>query len=397
MKRSRKSWIISAIVIVLVLIYLIRVFTLPFPTLTSSTVQIASPKTNLDTIAWPQDSQEALGAENYGVLITHGEQTSKPIGSIAKLVLALSIIQQKPLSIGQQGPSINITQADLDLYTKYLAQNGSVVPVRVGEQLSEYQALQELLLPSGDNIADTLANWGFGSVNNYLTYTNQQINAWGLKQTHVADSSGLSPETVSNAGDLVNLGDLVLKQPVLAEIVSQAQATLPVIGLTYNYNSLLGSNNVVGIKTGNTTQAGGCFLFAQNRKVNSQNVTMIGAIMGATDLASVLQDAQTFLQTNTDILQLATITTSGQNVGTYNLPWGKQINVVAAKNLSALLVSDQQISVNINLQTINKHLSQGTQVGTITAENGASDIIVPAVLASAIPQPTFFWKLTHPF
>jgi D-alanyl-D-alanine carboxypeptidase (penicillin-binding protein 5/6) len=45
--------------------------------------------------------------------------------------------------------------------------------VQLGEELSEYQALQALLLPSANNIAETLARWAFGSIDAYNAYANQ--------------------------------------------------------------------------------------------------------------------------------------------------------------------------------------------------------------------------------
>ena len=35
--------------------------------------------------------------------------------------------------------------------------------VAAGEQISQYQALQAMLIPSANNVADSLARWAFGS------------------------------------------------------------------------------------------------------------------------------------------------------------------------------------------------------------------------------------------
>ena len=38
-----------------------------------------------------------------------------------------------------------------------------MVKVQNGEKISQYQALQAMLLPSGNNMADSMARWAFGA------------------------------------------------------------------------------------------------------------------------------------------------------------------------------------------------------------------------------------------
>ena len=42
---------------------------------------------------------------------------------------ALAVLRQRPLHIGEQGPDIVITQADVDTYHNFVAGDGSVVGV----------------------------------------------------------------------------------------------------------------------------------------------------------------------------------------------------------------------------------------------------------------------------
>jgi D-alanyl-D-alanine carboxypeptidase (penicillin-binding protein 5/6) len=52
---------------------------------------------------------------------------------------------------------IPVSADDVATYQSEKSQGQSVLPVAAGEQLSEYQALEALLVPSGNNIADLLA------------------------------------------------------------------------------------------------------------------------------------------------------------------------------------------------------------------------------------------------
>ena len=393
---KRKSTIFIGLIIVLLIAYAVRAAIMPMPTVAASSADLKIPASTAPQLVWPSFGQAAVGALGYGTLATNGEQKSTPIASIAKTMLALSVLKQKPLKVGEQGPTLTITQQDADLYHTYLAQNGSIVPINVGEQISEYQMLQALLLPSGDNIADSLAIWAFGSVDAYLKYANDQAATLGLKQTHFADASGISAQTVSSAEDLTMFAQSVMAEPVVVEIVGQSKITLPVMGPAFNYNTILGQSGIVGIKTGNTDEAGGCFMFASKTKIDGQDVTLIGAILGASNLSAALQSTLTFLQSNAPAWHMTTVAKAGQTVGTYNLPWGQVANAVAEKDVSVLTIGNQKVTPKVDLVTINSTKNKGDKVGTISVQSGTSAVSVPLILDSSIAKPSFFWKLIHP-
>jgi len=390
---------IIALIILIVLICGYAVFALVkmAPTLNAK-INIASlSEITSAKVVWPAKGQTALGAKGYGVVATNGEQKSAPIASIAKTMLALSVLEKYPLNTGEQGPNISFTQADIDKYNNYLKQNQSVVPIALDETLTEYQSLQALMLPSGNNIADALASWAFGSVDNYLAIANKKATDWGLSQTHFADASGFSPQTVSSARDLVVLGEYVLNNPVLADIVNQSEVDLPVAGKVYNVNSLLGQDNIVGIKTGNTDEAGGCFLFATKNNINGKDVTVISAILGDTDLATVLADSQTFIQNNIKNLQISTIVTKDQSVATVTVPWGKQVNIISQDEVNILAADNQKVTSEIKFDLIKAPMSSGQKVGEMIIKSGDNTKIIPLILSEDIKKPSSIWKLTHPF
>jgi len=171
-----------------------------------------------------------------------------------------------------------------------------VLPVYEGMVVTQYQALQMMLIASANNIADTLAERIFGSEEAYITYAQNMLKRMGLSKTTVADASGFSSRTVSTASELVKIGIAALKNPVIAEIVAQSQAQIPGVGTIKNTNELLGSDGVVGIKTGTTNQAGSCLLFAARYAgVDGQKVTLVGVIMGDLDAQNLFADVRQLL------------------------------------------------------------------------------------------------------
>src|SRR5437867_3689208 len=58
------------------------------------------------------------------------------------------------------------------------------------------------------------------------------------------------------------------------------QVTLPVTGLAYNVNAGLGHDGITGVKTGSSSQAGGCLAFAAIRTVAGSQVMIVGVVLG---------------------------------------------------------------------------------------------------------------------
>src|SRR5439155_1632405 len=71
-----------------------------------------------------------------------------------------------------------------------------------------------------------------------------------------------------------------LQIPAFRQIVAMPQVTLPVAGVAYNVNANIGHDGIVGVKTGSSSQAGGCLAFAAIRTVAGSPVTIVGVVLG---------------------------------------------------------------------------------------------------------------------
>ena len=367
----------------------------PLPAIEPAT-SLSAPVTPAPSqLAWPAYGQAALGAKGFGLLATSGAQSAAPMASLAKVITALVVLRQKPLAVGEPGPTLTLSANDIDYFNHYYSLGGSVVKVAVGEQISQYQMLQGLLIPSGNNLADSLAVWAFGSLEAYLTAANQYVKALGLGQTYVADASGFSPSTASSAADMVKLGLTALDNPVIAGIAAQPEANLPVAGTVHSVNALLNHNGIIGIKTGNTDQAGGCYLFAAERLIDQKTVTVVGAIMGAADLGGALRDSLSLLEFSQANFVNQKIIRANQPVAIYKTPWGTQVPVVAQRDLSILVWKGQSVSQMASLQPLKTPSSKGSIVGTLNILVNSSTENTPAVLGEDAPKPPWTWRLLH--
>jgi D-alanyl-D-alanine carboxypeptidase (penicillin-binding protein 5/6) len=365
----------------------------PLPAVSAEVVIPQSTSTTSVDLPWPTYGQAAIGAVGYGVLEKNNASTPVPIASITKAITALAILEEKPLQAGQSGPLITITERDLQLYRDYLAQNGSVLPFNAGAQVSQYQLLQAMMLPSANNIADTAAIWAFGSLNNYVNFANLFVKELGMKQTTVADASGFSPQSTSTAEDLVLLGNAALQNPLLAEIINQKEAVFPGVGIAHNVNHLLGVDGIIGIKTGNTDQAGGCYLFGAKRTVAGQPVTVIGAVLGAPTRNIAMEDSRKLIQSVDAGFELITAVRKNQEVGHYEMPWGASVTAVSANELRVLKWKGDPLVTDTDLSSLMSPKNQGVKVGSIKAQNGDSSKSVSVVLAEPVSEPSLTWRI----
>jgi len=231
------------------------------------------------TAVWPAYGQAAVRV-GQSQIQAGPNQHPAAIASVAKVMTAYLVLRDHPLAPGQDGPTITLTDADVADTDRRRRQQESVVPIAAGEQLTERQALQALLLPSANNIAAVLARWDAGSPDRFVARMNATARALGMTHTRYTDPSGYDDATVSTAADQVRIVDQAMRLPVFASIVATPSATLPVAGTVHNTNTLLGYDGFVGVKTGSTAAAGGCFAFRAIRAIDGKRTTITGVVLG---------------------------------------------------------------------------------------------------------------------
>ena len=234
----------------------------------------------LPSTVWPADGQAAFVQTGQSQIHAGPNQHPAPIASVAKVMTAYLVLRDHPLRPGEDGPTITLTDADVADTDRRRRQDESVVSIAAGEQLTERQALQALLLPSANNIAAVLARWDAGSEDRFVARMNATARSLGMTHTRYTDPSGYDDATVSTAADQLRIVDRAMRLPVFASIVATPSATLPVAGTVHNTNRLLGHDGFVGVKTGSTAAAGGCFAFRAIRWIDGKRTTITGVVLG---------------------------------------------------------------------------------------------------------------------
>ncbi len=387
----------SIIGVILILLYssvvLVR-YNQPLPVLKAEAKSLVYQPRSPD-IRWPSYGQAAVGDLDSGFLASSPSQTPRPIASITKTLTALAVLNKKPLKPGQTGETITLTSTDISYYNRYLANNGSVVSVQEGEKITQYQGLQAMMLPSANNMADTMASWAFGSMKQYIDFANSFAKSLGMNQTVISDASGFSPNTTSTAHDLILLGQAALKEPVLSEIVGQTDAVIPVHGQIKNVNYLLNSDGINGIKTGNTEEAGGCFLASAVKTLsNGQKKTVIAVVLGASARSNAMNDTRPLLEAVKNNFTNIKLASSGDTVGYYQSQWGERSAAVLASDISVFGWVGSKIKAYPILEDIKVDKKPGQRVGGYKLND---KVIGEVVLKSQVKMPDNAWRLRRAY
>ena len=285
-----------------------------------------------------------------GTIIQGTNKSPQPTASTAKMILGLAIMEKKPFLPSETGETIAITPEYYNKYLWYVTHNGSTTKVAIGEEISEYDALTSVFLASSNNMADTLAIWAFGSLENYRAYATDLIARLGLNNTTVGvDASGYSETTASTAEDLARAAGELLKDPILKEIVGLKTHTVPVAGELTNTNKILGDslNNgsqVIGVKTGYSGDLSGYNLISAY-EINGHTISL--ALLGAdTREASFTESKDELMRLSAEIVP-TTVVNKDESVGYFETWWNGKHEIKTDSEITVVGIKNDQIETSL--------------------------------------------------
>jgi D-alanyl-D-alanine carboxypeptidase/D-alanyl-D-alanine endopeptidase (penicillin-binding protein 7) len=207
--------------------------------------------------AVPLGSQSVLVVEDATgkVLLEKNANTQVPIASLTKLMTAMVVLDAK-LDMNEK---IAIDRADVDM----LKHSTSRVPV--GAEISRGDVLQLALMSSDNRAAASLARTFPGGLAGFKLAVRQKIRTLGLTQTVIEEPTGLSPQNMSTATDLVKMAAAAGTYPEIRRITTDTKDIINIKGRKVEYhntNRLVGAKGWdVGLsKTGYTEEAGRCLI-----------------------------------------------------------------------------------------------------------------------------------------
>jgi D-alanyl-D-alanine carboxypeptidase (penicillin-binding protein 5/6) len=254
-------------------------FTLPTPAL--------YPKKATDVSPPSVSAQSAivLDATSQVILYKKNEDVRFPPASTTKIMTALVGMEYfQPSDILSVNGSTNV--------------EGSTMKLVEGERMTFENLLFGLLLNSGNDAAETIAQNSPGGRDGFIARMNEKAGQLHLENTHFEDVTGIAFENhYTTALDLARLASAALQNGIFARIVATKAKTVSDVSGRYlhnleNINKLLGSvAGVEGVKTGYTEEAGQVLVAAATRN-------------GHTIISVVLRSQDRFLD-STNLLEWA--------------------------------------------------------------------------------------------
>jgi D-alanyl-D-alanine carboxypeptidase (penicillin-binding protein 5/6) len=368
----------------------------PAPAVTPALTRTVHVPAQTVTLPWPTTGEGAIAVPSIGVDVASGPEKAAPVASLTKLMTAYVVLHDHPLALNQPGPTITVTQAEVDDYDSATVNDDSNAEVTLNEQISEAQVVGGMLVHSADNFADLLATWDAGSIPAFVAKMNATAARLGMDHSHFADASGVDPGSESTAADLLKVAALDMADPTFASMVKMSSITLPVAGTISTYTPLLGVQGVIGVKSGFTSEAGGGDVIAVDRTVHGKSVLLLAAVTGQTGPvvlaqaglhALALVDALGPLIGSTQVLP-------GDQVVAHVSEAGSRLGAATSSSVSMLTWPGVGATrVFVPARHIADQARRGTQVGTVVVTVGAQQVDVPVRLGGDIPPQTLLQRL----
>jgi len=338
-------------------------------------------------LPWPKTGQAAVAVPAVGFVAQSGAERPVPVASMTKVMTAYVVLEDHPLALGQQGPSVRITAADAAQFGTDTVTDQANVLLKRGEVLTEYQMLEGLLVHSANDLAYALAVWDAGSVPAFVAKMNAAASALGMRDTHFADASGFSPSSRSTASDLLRVAAAAMEDPVFAQIVAMPAVGLPLAGNVISYTPLVGTTGVVGIKSGFTDAAGGGDLLAYRAVVGGHPVLALAAVTsqeGWTVLGMAAKEALALARAEVARVQAVTVAQAGTPVARLTED-GRTVRIETASPATLLAMPGDPVRQSVHVAPPPSGARRGAQAGTATFVLGAQRVVVPLRLAARVP------------
>lgn len=229
------------------------------------------------TFKRPPRAGLVFDVETGDILWRHHPVRRLPVASLTKVMTALLVVDNT-----RPREEARVSKAALN----YSGSGVGLLPK--GRHVAVETLLHGLLLPSGNDAANVLAEHVGGSRAGFVDMMNARAQELGLRCTHFRSPSGIADGDISCAADLAALSREAMHEFRIARIVRKTHASLKfprtkftkrgrLFLTTTNPLLRMGYRGAIGLKTGYTSRAGRCLIAVVRRGSRTLGVVLLGS------------------------------------------------------------------------------------------------------------------------
>jgi D-alanyl-D-alanine carboxypeptidase (penicillin-binding protein 5/6) len=263
----------------------------------------------------------------------------------------------------------------------------SLAGLRAGERMTVADFMRGLLLPSGNDAAETLAVRTAGSRSAFVKLMNARAERIGLKNTHFSTPVGLDEAgNYSTASDLAKLTLVLRTNAFFRETTNRPDAVLKVRGgrsiRVVNRNSLVRTVKFVnGAKTGHTNQAGYCLVGTATR----DGVTVISVVLGTGSETARDRNSLRLLRYGLQRYHVITPVKEGQPFASVPVKYrdGRPLRLVASRTIERTARRGEQLFTKLIgvPKEVEGPIVKGARLGTILVRQRGKTVDRVALVA----------------
>ena len=283
-----------------------------------------------------------------------------------------------------------------------------VTPLYVGEEMRVEDLLYALMLKSANDAAYVLAEHVGGSTEGFAEMMNKKAEEIGCKNSHFVNPNGIHDDNhYTTAYDMYLISKYAMQNEEFVKIVSTYKYTLPKTNkykaedrVMENTNSFVNpdskyfNENVKGIKTGTTTQAGNCLITSSSK----DGMDFINVVLGAKTSDSKFSETEKMVEyefgnyeyvklyNKNDIIQTIEVNKATKDT--------KVLNLIISDDIVPLLEKtseDEKIEPTINLkENITAPIEQGQELGTISLNIGGIEYNAKLLASNNVEKKTYY-------
>ena len=328
--------------------------------------------------------------------------------STTKIMTALLVLE----NVADLNETVTAQASDFET----LEADSSSAGIKEGETVTVEDLLYGLMLPSGNEAAYMLARHVAGSYEAFVDMMNKRAEELGCTGTHFVNPCGLHDDNhYTTARDLYKIAYAAMQDETFADIADTVQWNMSKTNMQEE-RKVLTTNQLIfssyqtwayayckGIKTGNTSQAGNCFVgYAEYGDAKLYSVVMgcDSSSLEYSNIPASFTDTKALFEWGFESFTSKTLARQGDTVGSVNVRLSTDTDqlVLTVKNdLVSLLPADLDVEDLGEPQitapeSVNAPIKAGDVIGSATySYNGTTYGTVELVALSDVERSTVLY------